>query len=330
MCGFSGKAAAGMSIERGKEVIRIEAEAVNALADRLDDQFAQAVNLLKNSKGRVIVTGMGKSGIIGQKIASMLNSIGTPSFFLHPAEGVHGEMGAVLREDIVIAISKSGNTEELVRLIPMFKRLGVSMIAMTGNSDSQLAKRSDVVLDIGVKSEACAYDLVPTTSTTVTLVMGDALALALFDAKGISAEDFVQYHPGGAIGQRHLLIVDELMHSGEELPKVSEDTVLSDTILEMTIKRLGVSCVTNDFEQLVGIITDGDLRRLLEKKQALWDLTAKDVMTKSPKTIQKGTLAAKALHMMETYSITQLIVMNDDNLPLGVVHLHDLLKAEIA
>lgn len=319
-----------INLERGKEVIKAEAEAVMAMADRLDEQFSKAVDLIKNCQGRIIVTGMGKSGIIGQKIASMLNSIGTPSFFLHPAEGVHGEMGAVLRSDVVIAISKSGNTEELVRLIPMFKRLGVKMIAMTGNKESQLAKRSDVVLDIGIEAEACSFDLVPTTSTTVTLVMGDALALALFDAKGISAEDFVQYHPGGAIGQRHLLLVDELMHSGDELPRVAGDTTLSDTILEMTTKRLGVTCVMDKSDQLLGIITDGDLRRLLEKQNELWKLTAQDVMTQNPKTITTGALAAKALHMMEAYSITQLVVVDANNTPAGIVHLHDLLKAEIA
>lgn len=319
-----------INLERGKEVVQAEAEAVLAMKDRLDEQFSRAVEFLLHCQGRIIVSGMGKSGIIGQKIASMLNSIGTPSFFLHPAEGVHGEMGAVLRDDVVIAISKSGNTEELVRLIPMFKRLGVKMIAMTGNKDSQLAKRSDVVLDIGIKSEACSFDLVPTTSTTVTLVMGDALALALFDAKGISAEDFVQYHPGGAIGRRHLLLVDELMHSGNELPKVSDKTTLSDTILEMTTKRLGVTCVMDESDKLLGIITDGDLRRLLEKKQELWKLTAVDVMTQFPKTISKGSLAAKALHLMEAHSITQLIVTDENQNPAGIVHLHDLLKAEIA
>lgn len=319
-----------MNIQKGKEVIRIEAEAIAALEDRINEQFQTAVQMLVNCKGRVIVTGMGKSGIIGQKIASMLNSIGTPAFFLHPAEGVHGEMGAVLRQDVVICISKSGNTEEIVRLIPMFKRLGVFMIAMTGNADSQLAKRSDVVLDISVQTEACAYDLIPTTSTTVTLVMGDALALALFDAKGVSLEEYVQYHPGGAIGQRYLLKVDDLMHTGDDIPKVTLQTTLPDTILEMTTKRLGATCVMDENNKLQGIITDGDLRRLIEKRQDIRDVTAGDIMSSNPKTIEIGSLAAKALHMMEQYSITQLIVTDQDYTPAGIIHLHDLLKAEIA
>ncbi len=319
-----------MSIQKGKEVVRIEAEAIASLEGRINEAFQSAVELLVQCKGRVIVTGMGKSGIIGQKIASMLNSIGTPSFFLHPAEGVHGEMGAVLREDVVICISKSGNTEEIVRLIPMFKRLGVSMIAMTGNADSQLAKRSDVILDIGVQTEACAFDLIPTTSTTVTLVMGDALALALFDAKGVSLEEYVQYHPGGAIGQRFLLKVDDLMHIGDDLPKVQLETSLPDTILEMTTKRLGATCVMDQDNRLQGIITDGDLRRLIENRQDIRDVTAGDVMSSHPKTIAVGSLAAKALHMMEQYSITQLIVADHEQKPAGIIHLHDLLKAEIA
>lgn len=319
-----------MSIQKGKEVIRIELEAIQALEDRIDEQFQRAVDILLNCKGRVIVTGMGKSGIIAKKIASTLTSTGTAAFFLHPAEGVHGDLGAVLKEDVVICISKSGNTEEILQLLPLFKRQAVPIIAMTGNLNSDLARQSDVVLNVGVKEEACPYDLVPTASTTATLVMGDALALAAFQERGVSIEDFAQFHPGGDIGKRLLLLVDDVMHVGEEIPKVDEDTSLPKTILEITTKRLGCTCVMGKNGRLMGIITDGDLRRLIERRHDIWDLKAKEVMTRDPKCIRTGTLAARAIHVMEKYSITQLIVMDENEDPVGIVHLHDLLKAGIA
>ena len=319
-----------MSIEKGKEVIRIEAEAVKALEDRIDDNFIRAVDIIFQCKGRVIVSGMGKSGIIAQKIASTLTSTGTAALFLHPAEGVHGDLGAVLKEDVVICISKSGNTEEILRLIPMFRRQGVPIIAMTGNLNSNLAKQSDVVLDVSIKEEACPYDLVPTASTTVTLVMGDALAMALFQKLGLSIEDFAQFHPGGDIGKRLLQRVDEIMRTGEDMAQVREDTLLTKTILEITSKRLGATCIMKNNGKLAGIITDGDIRRLMERKHDIWKLRAKDIMNHKPKCIKSGSLAAKALHLMEEYSINQLIVVDENKNPVGMVHVHDLLKAGLA
>lgn len=319
-----------MSVEKGKEVVRIEAEAIRALEDRIDDTFQRAVDILLECKGRVIITGMGKSGIIAKKIASTLTSTGTAAFFLHPAEGVHGDLGAVLKEDVVICISKSGSTEEILRLVPLFKRRGVPIITMTGNLESDLAKRSDVVLNVSVKEEACPYDLVPTSSTTAALVMGDALALAAFQERGFSVEDFAQYHPAGDIGRRLLLQVDDIMHTGEEIPKVNEDTSLPNAILEITSKRLGATCVMGGNGRLMGIITDGDLRRLIEKRHDIWDLRAKDVMSRDPRCIRAGVLAAKALLLMENHSITQLIVLDEKDDPVGIVHLHDILKAGLA
>ena len=319
-----------MIIQRGKKVVKTEAEAVRALEDRIDEHFEKAVDLLLNCKGRVIVTGMGKSGIIAKKIASTLTSTGTAAFFLHPADGVHGDLGAVLKEDVVICISKSGNTEEILQLLPLFKRQGISIIVMTGNMDSGLAKRSDVVLDVSVKEEACHYDLVPTSSTTATLVMGDALALVLFQERGLSIEDFAQFHPGGDIGKRLLLQVDDVMRTGEDIAKVNMDVPLSQAILEITSKRLGATCVMDGDGKLVGIITDGDLRRLMERRQDIWALKAKDVMTEKPKCVPFGVLAAKALHVMEEYSVNQLIIVDKKMDPVGMVHIHDLLKAGIA
>jgi arabinose-5-phosphate isomerase len=319
-----------MSIKKGKEVVRIEAEAIRSLESRIDIQFQKAIDILLNCRGRVIVTGMGKSGIIGKKIASTLTSTGMAALFLHPAEGVHGDLGAVLREDVVICISKSGNTEEILRLIPIFKRQGVPVIAMTGNKNSILVKQSDAFLDVGVREEACPFDIIPTSSTTAALVMGDALAVALFQERGFSIEDYAQYHPGGDIGRKLLLRVDDIMRTGDEIAKVEGDVTLSEAILEITSKRMGATCVIDSKDSLVGIITDGDLRRLVEQRHDIWKLKAKDVMSSHPKTIRIGTLAAKALHEMEKYSITQLIVLNGNKEIVGMVHMHDLLKSEIA
>lgn len=319
-----------MSIKRGREVIRIEAEAVRALESRIGDQFEKAVALLLQCEGRIIVSGMGKSGIIAKKIASTMTSTGTAAFFLHPAEGVHGDIGAVLKEDIVICISKSGNTEEILRLIPVFKRQGVPIIAMTGNPDSSLGRQSDVILDISVKEEACPFDIVPTSSTTATLVMGDALALAVFEERGLSVEDFAQFHPAGDIGRRLFLRVEDIMHTGDEIPVVDEATSLPNAVLEITTKRLGCTCVMKKNEKLKGIITDGDLRRLIERRHDIWDLKATDVMTPDPKCVLPGVLAAKALLLMEKHSITQLVVLDTKGVLIGIVHLHDILKAGIA
>lgn len=319
-----------MSIEKAKEVVRIEAEAVRALVDQIDHEFQRAVDCILHSRGRVIVTGMGKSGIIGRKIASMLTSTGTASLFIHPAEVLHGDLGAVLKDDVVICLSKSGKTEEILRILPLFKRQGVSVITMTGNPDSDLARRSDIVLNVNVKEEACPYDLVPTASTTVTLVMGDALAIALLQERGFSAEDFAQLHPGGDIGNRLYLKVDDVMRTDQDIAIVKPETPLNQVILEITSKRLGATCVVHPDGRLAGIITDGDLRRLFKESMNFSSLIASDVMTPEPKVIQDGNLAAKALHVMEAYSINQLIVVDSGERPVGMVHIHDLLKADLA
>jgi len=318
-----------VNIKKGKEVVRIEAEAVKALESRIDENFQKAVDLIYHCKGRVIVTGMGKSGVIAQKIASTLTSTGTAALFLHPAEGLHGDLGAVLKDDVVICISKSGNTEEILKLLPMFKRKDVPIITMTGQSDSVLGLRSSVTLDVSVKEEACSFDLVPTASTTAALVMGDALAMSLFEKRGLSEEDFLQLHPGGDLGKR-LLKVDDVMRTGDDIAKVNEDTALSKTIIEITSKRLGGTCVMGPDGTLSGIVTDGDLRRLLEGRKDIGSLTAKDIMNTDPKTIPAGILAAKALNVMESFAINQLIVVDEKDRPVGMVHLHDLLKAGLA
>jgi len=319
-----------MSIEKAKEVIRIEAEAIRALESRIDASFQNVVDILLKCKGRVIITGLGKSGLIANKIASTMTSTGTSAFFVHAAEGLHGDLGAVLKDDVVICISKSGNTAEILQLIPLFKRQGVPIIAITGNPKSEMADQCDVVLDVSVKEEACPFDFVPTSSTTATLVMGDALALALFQERGFKIEDFARYHPGGDIGKKLILRVDDVMHKGKDLPVTTEDTPMTKTILEITSKRLGAICVLNEKKELVGIITDGDLRRYIEQRRNIWDLTARDLMTRDPKYIQLGSLAGKALHILEKYSVSQLIVLDANKKPVGMVHLHDLLKAGIA
>ena len=318
------------SIDWGREVIRIEAEAVAALSGRIDESFARAVELLLKCKGRVIVTGMGKSGIIARKISSTLTSTGVAAYFIHPAEGVHGDLGAVLREDVVICVSKSGNTEEVLRILPVFKRQGCPIIAITGGKESDLWRQSDVALDVSVMEEACPHDLVPSASTTAQLVMGDALAIALLQQRGFTAEDFAQLHPAGALGRRLLLRVDDVMRTGKDIAKVQEDASLSKTILEITSKRLGATCVLGKDGRLAGIVTDGDLRRLLEKSHDFRGLKAKDIMNPNPKTVQAGILAARALHTMEFFSVNQVIVLDDGGSPVGMVHIHDLLKSGLA
>src|SRR5712692_3540447 len=313
--------------EKGKEVIRIEAEAVGALEPRIGKEFARAAEMLLGCKGRVAVTGMGKSGIIARKIVATLNSTGTPSLFLHPSDAVHGDLGMVRKEDVVICLSKSGDTVEIQELVPMFKRIGVPLISMVGNVKSPLASVSQVVLDVSVKEEACPFDMAPTASTTATLAFGDALAIALLEKREFTREEFAMYHPGGNLGKRLLLKTEEIMVSGSAVPKVHKDVPLRDAILEMTSKRLGATCVVNSDGTLAGIITDGDLRRLLQKTTDVANLNAETVMTKSPKTIRKNVLAAVALQEMESYNITQLIVVDDAHHPVGMVHLHDLVKA---
>ncbi|MBI5730212.1 MAG: KpsF/GutQ family sugar-phosphate isomerase [Ignavibacteriales bacterium] len=313
-------------IAKGKEVIRIEGDAILNLIGNIDKNFAQAVELIFNSHGRVVFTGMGKSGIIARKIVATLNSTGTAAIFMHPTDALHGDLGMVRKNDIVILISKSGHTEELIQLIPMFKRINVTIIGMLGEIDSKLARECDIVLNAGVKEEACPHDLAPTTSTTVALVLGDALAISLLEKRGFTAEDFAMLHPGGSLGKRLSLKIEEIMITGKDIPVVDEKESLKDAILMITSKRLGATCVVNGEGVLTGIITDGDLRRLLEKTLDIKSLTAKDVMTKKPKTINKDFLASFALQQMENFNITSIIVVDKLNKPEGIVHLHDLVK----
>lgn len=315
------------SIQKGKEVIRIEAQAIAALEAKIDRSFEAAVDLLYRSTGRVVVTGIGKSGLIARKIVATMNSTGTAAIFLHPSDAVHGDLGMVRKEDVVICISKSGDTEEIRELLPMFRRIGVNIISMVGNTQSHLAKHGDVTLDISVKEEACPHDLAPTASTTATLAMGDALAIALLDKRGFTREDFAMFHPGGNLGKRLYLKVSEMMVMGENIPVVRESIPLSEAIVEMTSKRLGATCVVNASGALQGIVTDGDLRRLLQKTTDVSGLVAKDAMTANPKTIRGDLLAAVALEEMEAFSITQLVVVDEEHRPVGMLHLHDLVKA---
>ena len=315
------------SSERGRHVVRIEAESVAALESRIGESFERAVEMLSRCTGRVVITGVGKSGIIARKIVATLNSTGTPSLFLHPSDAVHGDLGMVRKEDVVILLSKSGDTAELQNLIPMLKRIGVPIISLLGNISSKLAEASDVVLDVSVREEACPYDLAPTSSTTAMLVLGDALSMALLDKRQFTKEEFALYHPGGTLGKRLLLKVEELMMIGEAIPKVHQDIPIRDAILEMTSKRLGVTCVVDGDGKLVGVITDGDLRRLLQTTTDVTHISASMAMTKHPKTITKDLLAAVALQEMEAHNITQLIIVDSGHRPIGVVHLHDLVKA---
>jgi len=313
-------------IQKGKEIIRIEAEAVANLSESINDQFVKAINTISESKGRVVLTGMGKSGLIARKIVATLNSTGTAAIYLHPTDALHGDLGMVRKEDVVILISKSGNTEEIANLLPMLKRLGVKMIAMCGSESSRIAKECDIFLNISVKEEACPYDLAPTASTTATLAMGDALSVVLLQTRNFTIEDFAFLHPGGSLGKRLSLKISEIMIKDERVPIVEEDASLKDVIIEITSKRLGTTCVVNSSGVLTGIITDGDLRRLLEKTLEIKNLIAKDVMTRKPKVLKENYLASFALQQMENYKITSLIITGDGNKPIGIVHLHDLIN----
>jgi arabinose-5-phosphate isomerase len=322
-----------MSIEQAKKVLRIEADAVARLIDRLDSNFDRAVDLIMGCKGRVVVTGMGKSGHIGNKIAATLASTGTPALFLHPAEGIHGDLGMVTKGDIVIALSNSGETEELSRMLPSLKRIGIKIIALTGNTESTLARNSDVVIDVGVKEEACPLGLAPTASTTATLAMGDALAVVLLDRRGFKEEDFACYHPGGSLGKRLLLHVRDIMHTGDAIPKVSAESLVKEAIYEISSKKMGVTSVLDKAGKLLGVISDGDLRRWMERTEKtgenLLAKRAREIMTSNPKVIGKDALAAEAVAIMESNSITCLLILDNDNRPEGVIHLHDLLKAGV-
>jgi arabinose-5-phosphate isomerase len=312
-------------IERAKDILRIEAEAVGALIDRIDETFIAAIETMFSCRGKVVVTGMGKSGLIGKKIAATLASTGTPSLFLNPAEGSHGDVGMVSKGDVVLAISNSGETEEIMRILPSLKRLDIKIITMAGNPESVLAKASDVSLDVSVREEACPMGLAPTASTTAALAIGDALAITLLNKRGFTEEDFALFHPGGHLGRRLLLTVEDLMITGNLIPSVNIDTLMKEAIIEISSKRLGITTVTDNSFNLQGVITDGDLRRGLEKwGEEFFMLKAGDVMTHKPKTIAKNMLAAKAVTLMEKYAITVL-----EETIEGVIHLHDLLKAGI-
>ncbi|MBY0495415.1 MAG: KpsF/GutQ family sugar-phosphate isomerase [Cyanobacteria bacterium] len=306
-----------------RKVLQTEAAAVLALADRLDDRFAEAVQLVVRCKGRVIVTGMGKSGIICRKIAATLASTGTPAFFLHPAEAVHGDLGVIQADDVVIAMSYSGETEELTRVLETLKRIGAPLIALTGGSKSTLAHAANVALDCSVSEEACPMNLVPTASTTAALAMGDALAMTVLVEKGFKPEDFASLHPGGKLGKR-LMRVEQLMAAGDALPVVQLHTSMKDVIYEMSRKKLGMTSVVEKDGRLAGIITDGDLRRKMGANTSIMDLAAKDVMTANPIAIPQTTLAVEALAMMEQRKITSIVVIDANRRVEGVVHLHDL------
>lgn len=315
--------------ELGRAVIETEANAIQALAKRINHGFAKACHYLLNCQGRIIVMGMGKSGHIGKKIAATFASTGSPAFFVHPGEAKHGDFGMITYTDVVLAISNSGETEELLSILPFIKRLDIPLIAVTGRPLSTLAQSANVNLDISVEKEACPLGLAPTASTTATLVMGDALAISLLQKRGFTAEDFALSHPGGTIGRRLLLKIDEIMITGDKIPKVDSHGFLKNALMEITQKKLGMTIVVNEKNELVGIFTDGDVRRAFDNNADVHNTVISTIMTKNPKVIHPGMLAAEALHIMETHKITALIVANDQNNPIGVVHLHDILRAGV-
>jgi arabinose-5-phosphate isomerase len=317
-------------LEQAKKVLEIEARAIGALAGRLNSDFERAVDIIHSSTGRVVVSGMGKSGLVGKKIAATLASTGTPAFSMHPAEASHGDLGMVTGQDVILAISNSGETEELVGLVPFLKRFDVHLISMTGNGASTLARAADVNIDISVAEEACPMGIVPTASTTAALAMGDALAVALLLKKGFREEDFAAFHPKGSIGKKLLIKVSDLMHTGEAVPMVPADTPMTDAVVEMSSKRLGTTAVVDGDGKMKGIITDGDLRRGIQKwGRKVFEMEAEKVMTENPRTIGAAELAVKALAVMEKLSITSLIIMDGEGRPEGIIHLHDILREGI-
>jgi arabinose-5-phosphate isomerase len=321
-----------MIIDQAKEVLRMEAEAINALIPRIGDRFIEAVEMILVCDGRVVITGMGKSGLIGQKIAATLASTGTPAFFLHPAEGIHGDLGMVTARDVVIALSNSGETDEIINILPALKRIGAKIIAMTGREQSTLAQNADVFLDVAVEKEACPLGLAPTASTTATLALGDALAVALLSERKFTPEEFALFHPGGSLGRKLLLTVEKVMHGGEDNPLIDCHKTLKEALFVITSKGMGATNVIDGNGKLVGIITDGDIRRSLEKGHDVLNQPLTETMTRTPKTITAEKLAAQALQMMENNKprpITVLPVVDVDKKPVGMVHLTDLLKAGV-
>ena len=312
-----------------ERVLRLEADAILGLIPKLDAGFERAVDLLHGCGGRVIVTGMGKSGLVGRKIAATLASTGTPAYFLHPAEGVHGDLGMVGRGDVVLALSNSGETDEVLAILPPLKRLGVPLVLLTGNPTSTLARQCEVVIDVSVAEEACPMNLTPTCSSTAALAAGDALAMALLDRRGLRPEDYAALHPRGTLGWRALFKVADLMHTGDAVPRVSEDASMKDAIAEMTRKRKGMTTVIDGAGRLLGIITDGDLRRLHLKARSVRTLRAGEAATRQPKTIGADDLAFKALEVMESFEITSLVIVDGEQRPVGLIHMHDILRAKI-
>lgn len=315
--------------EAALRAIGIERDAIDALTGRINEEFVRACETIMNSRGRVVVTGMGKSGHIGKKIAATLASTGTPSFFVHPGEASHGDLGMITGQDVVLAISNSGSTSEVLTILPLIKRMGAPLISMTGNADSLLAREAIANLDVSVAQEACPLGLAPTSSTTATLVMGDALAVALLEARGFSAEDFAFSHPGGSLGRRLLLRVADIMHTGDRIPRVDESTTLSGALLEISRKGLGMTTVVNSSGALVGVFTDGDLRRTLDRSIDIHGTPIAEVMTRNGKTIQDDHLAAEALNMMEEMRINALPVTNQSGELVGAINMHDLLRAGV-
>lgn len=313
----------------GRAVITTETEALEKLNERIDENFVQACLYILDCKGRVVVLGMGKSGHIGNKIAATLSSTGSPAFFVHPGEASHGDLGMIKDDDVVLALSNSGETDEIITLLPVIKRLGVPLITLTGNTDSMLAKTASVNIDVGVEKEACPLGLTPTASTTAALAMGDALAIALLEARGFGAEDFAIAHPGGMLGRRLLLHVGDIMHRGEELPAVLEDTLLSETLLVMTQMGLGSAAIIDEENCVLGIFTDGDLRRALDNNIDVHKTVVGKVMTRNCKSINKDCLAAEALAIMEDSRINALPVVNAENKLIGLLNMHDLLRARV-
>jgi arabinose-5-phosphate isomerase len=317
-------------LNSGKRTIKLELQAISDLAARIDQSFCRACDIVLDCEGRVVVVGMGKSGHIANKIAATLASTGTPAFFVHPAEASHGDIGMITRKDVVLALSNSGSTAEIVTILPLIKRINAPLISMTGDPNSTLATAADANLDVSVKQEACPLNLAPTSSTTASLVMGDALAIALLEKRGFTAEDFAFSHPGGALGKRLLLKVSDVMHTGDSLPMVPPNTPLPEALLEMTEKGLGMTTIVDDAGRLEGIYTDGDLRRTLDQAWDFHHTTINQVMTSGGKTVTPDMLAAEALHIMEYSAITGLVAVDKRGHPVGVVHLHDLIKAGLA
>lgn len=314
-------------LARAREVIEVEMEALEDIQRQLNENFVRAITLLENVQGRVIVTGMGKSGLIGKKIAATLSSTGTPASFLHPAEGSHGDLGILTKQDVVIAISNSGETPEVLGLLPLIKRFGVPLVVMVGKPDSTLGQQADCILSIAVRREACPLGLAPTASTTATLALGDALAVVLLERRGFSEEDFALFHPAGSLGKRLLLRVQDIMHTGDTLPLVCQNASFLEALIEVSVKKLGLAIVTDETGRMIGVLTDGDVRRALTRFADPRDIRLTEVMTPSPKRIEPDELAVTALRKMEEHQITVLVSCAPDNRPIGAVHLHDLLKA---